>query len=204
MILINIFGYGQSVSLKSSIGITDNLLYINPLSLGLGISYRFKKNELIAELQYSKFNTNSVTEFDFHPLDQQYMTTCAIWVKTKAFSFDISQLYNLKKNDNASLSIGPSIGLSLYNGIKELYYYPTNGLDKVRYRYTYKNYVKPSLGFVLKTEIFKIMTEKMSFFMTISPKFYFYNNSIKDGSIRIEPSIFMWTNFGIGLKYDLK
>lgn len=194
---------GQSVSLKTSLGITESSLYLTPASIGFGFGYGLKKSELNAELYYSKFNTNILNEYDFHPLNDQLWTSCAIRVETRAFSLDVSQLFYLKFNDDAILSIGPSVGLSLFNGIKELYYYPTDSLDEVRDTYTYRNYIRPCIGLVLKTEIGNVISERISFFMSVAPKLY-WHSSVKDGGVRIEPSFSLWTSFGIGIKYDLK
>ncbi|NMD00523.1 MAG: hypothetical protein GYA62_12505 [Bacteroidales bacterium] len=202
MILFNI-GYGQSIYLKTSIGITDNELFKTPATLGFGYNQNFKKFEINAELQFSKFKTNSIKEFEFDMINQ-YMVLCGTSVKTKTYSIEITPLFYIKKNDYVSISLGPTLGASSFDGVMKKYYYPINGQEEKREKIYLDKNIKPSFGFMFKTDIKQIMIKKISMFLIVAPKFYYLHKRVLDGSSAIGPSSIIWTSFGIGLKYDLK
>lgn len=195
---------GQSVSIKPSIGITDNSLYITPASIGVAFNYQLKKTELMAEFRYSKFNTNVVMGHDFHPLNEQFITTSEVWARTKAFSLEISPLFYLKKNEFASVSLGPSAGISSFGGELKIYYDSINGLAKVKQEYTYEMELKPFAGLIFKTEINEVITKKMSLFFTVATKLYIHKRTMDCGGVHLGPTMLFCTDFGMGLLYLLK
>ena len=193
----------QSISVITSTGYTNSDCFRRPISLGLDYSQRFEKFVLTSELQFANISESHarMTEYD---MVWQYSYESDLIVKTQIFSLNINSFFYIKKNDNISLLIGPTIGAGVYNGTEKKTYYPDMILTPVILERKLDNKIKPTIGFQFRTEINQFLNDRLSLILLFAPKWMYLHNVEYYDQVAMIPRSYIWTSFGIGLKYDLK
>ena len=193
----------QSISVITSTGYTNSDCFRRPISFGLEYSQRFKKIVLNTEIQFANVR-ESYARMKVMDMLWMYSYYSDLYVKAQIFSLNINPLFYIKKNDNVSLLIGPTIGAGIYNGTEKKTYYPDMSLNSVILERKLDKKIKPTIGVQFRTEINQFLNDRLSLVLIFAPKWMYLHNVEYYDQVAIIPRSYIWTSFGIGLKYDFK